>query len=1572
MLRQARTRKPGARSSNQAARLAATRRSRSHFRAWAERLEDRTVMATLDLVANQLIYTAGPSIANSLTISTSGPTGSYTLSDVEPMILSSSALAAGWSYNNIFLDSVSGPDASVHSMSINLLDLGNHIDIQSIGCDATIGTISLLDTINVEGDGIRQGATVSVESTPVTSFPSFGTFNFDGLPGTASIDDTGRVSRYQVDDRGAFVDRSGKFSLGDPNMVLAGVPTGGLTVGVNTLGTSTSPLSVTTAIARSLFPGFTMITSVNPTGTFLSRGFDLSLLNRIDVGGSGADDTVTVDFGNGDPLPINGLTFDGGSGGNDTLNLQGSGVTFLSESIHATGPGAGTIEYQLPNGSKSIRFSHLTPINDTVPAASLFVTTPLAAENVDVVPGPTIGPFQTMVVSGPGNPFELVRFANKTVFDLTTTGNTGVVRVDTTIPATGLTTLNVLSQSGQSSVEYQAGSPTGVYTLDAASGVGMLSDGTVMTQLFAVSGLKIISQLVPPGALTVNGTIGNDDFVVTETSANRGDLAVTLGKLPVLATGFAHYSLSGDGAGIDSVRVVGSHGPETAIYNDGFVALGGLTVAAATDVPNVSIDLPGGPANHLTFATGLSGLLYRALVGDQQDAAAFQIYTDSTAGTLLKTVRVTGVVTASFPAGQNLEVWGTSAANHFYMSDLTGYVRANSGPYLDYTPFASVRLFGGGFAGDRLDYEANLTGPGSYTFTPGYHPTLATPSTSINIDGIESIGIYGPGAAGALTIAAIPSSGSQGTAAAYEANVTGPGQGDLTAAFNQPTTYSLDAHGFGRYDLGGSSVSGSSLVVTGSATGGTASYSGSSLTVDGLLLNLAPNVQALTVNLQSVPSSHLTIAATGATQTFRFQEDDSQYNASLEIFASPASPPPAALRTLQLQGVESVGFSGVGAGNVLELRGTSGINHFSMSDITGYVRAANGSYLGFTPFSTVNLFGGGYAADRLDYEANQTSAYTVTGGYHPTLTVPLPGNPVTVALDGIESMGMFGPGSAGILRVLGVPSGGGQGGAINYQVAVTGPSQGSLDAAFNQPTLYTLHAEGFGEYGLGGSGSGLNTAAVVGTWGNDTASYNGAQLVVNGLKVSADPAIALSLDMLGGFNTVTLSGAGATDAYSIAPATGGSVVGPLVATIGSLRPIQLASTDRIVVVPSGPGNSLSVTGDAGDNAISMNDQTVRFGQGPSVNFAGIGTVNLFGAGGFDTLTYNGNNASYSFDPRTFTQGILATTGLTTTFHNVSAFHFLGSATPTSFRLLEAPTATVTVQLQYPPASGYLSTVMQAMTIVAEGVRNFTLVPSWGENTVNLEGTPGTDTVTSSGSIVTINGVGVDLGAGTTRLNVNTHDGDDSIILPLTLSGLTVYVNSGDQNDNVSMAGATVTSILETGKGFSAIRGGDGPTTILAGGGLNHIYIGGGSTLVMGRDGQNTIFGGTGRSVIITGKNYAQVKGGTGGKFVVTGTTSYDHFLPALDRVLAEWSSSASYRVRVRHILNGTGPILGGVQLQVGRTVDLSNRKSRIVGLTGVDKILAGSTDKVIWNSPVMPIASAPVVPARSLARKVVK
>ncbi len=85
------------------------------------------------------------------------------------------------------------------------------------------------------------------------------------------------------------------------------------------------------------------------------------------------NDTTTVDFAGGNPIPPGGIDFDGGNG-SDRLVLQRSAGSFAAgTTAHtASGPGAGSVNLD----GRVISYTGLEPVDDTVPATTFTFTAP--------------------------------------------------------------------------------------------------------------------------------------------------------------------------------------------------------------------------------------------------------------------------------------------------------------------------------------------------------------------------------------------------------------------------------------------------------------------------------------------------------------------------------------------------------------------------------------------------------------------------------------------------------------------------------------------------------------------------------------------------------------------------------------------------------------------------------------------------------------------------------------------------------------------------------------------------------------------------------------------------------------------------------------------------------------------------------------------------------------------------------------------------------------------------------------------------------------------------------------------
>jgi len=93
---------------------------------------------------------------------------------------------------------------------------------------------------------------------------------------------------------------------------------------------------------------------INGDLKFTSPKSQVSQLNLFSWGG---DDTLTVDYTHGDPVPAGGLRYDGGTGGNDALTVVGAGGS-IGSYLPATIAGEGVVSV---DGS-AIRFTGLEPV----------------------------------------------------------------------------------------------------------------------------------------------------------------------------------------------------------------------------------------------------------------------------------------------------------------------------------------------------------------------------------------------------------------------------------------------------------------------------------------------------------------------------------------------------------------------------------------------------------------------------------------------------------------------------------------------------------------------------------------------------------------------------------------------------------------------------------------------------------------------------------------------------------------------------------------------------------------------------------------------------------------------------------------------------------------------------------------------------------------------------------------------------------------------------------------------------------------------------------------------------------
>ena len=140
------------------------RRTRPGARRLAcEPLEDRTLLATLDITSGALSFASTTGVADNLTISTTGTSGKYTFTDPSTTItLGPGALHAGWSGSGT--STVTGPDSSVTSIAVDTKDANDAVTVRSTDAAVALTFTNVagnVDTATVGGDPSKGAQAVS-------------------------------------------------------------------------------------------------------------------------------------------------------------------------------------------------------------------------------------------------------------------------------------------------------------------------------------------------------------------------------------------------------------------------------------------------------------------------------------------------------------------------------------------------------------------------------------------------------------------------------------------------------------------------------------------------------------------------------------------------------------------------------------------------------------------------------------------------------------------------------------------------------------------------------------------------------------------------------------------------------------------------------------------------------------------------------------------------------------------------------------------------------------------------------------------------------------------------------------------------------------------------------------------------------------------------------------------------------------------------------------------------------------------------------------------------------------------
>jgi hypothetical protein len=186
--------------------------------------------------------------------------------------------------------------------------------------------------------------------------------------------------------------------------------------------------------------------------------------SSVSVSAPSGPDSLVVDFSAGNPIPPQGLSFDGGIGSN-SLVLQGN--QFPYETATATGANSGSIVlkgyYSLFNPTYTLTYSNVQSITDVGVSPGRFslptyltVNTGALADAVGVIDGPVAGGFQTTRVAGKNTPFNVtfatLDFANRTYATVNTVANSATLSINNPHPEAGLFGLTANGGAGNNTL----------------------------------------------------------------------------------------------------------------------------------------------------------------------------------------------------------------------------------------------------------------------------------------------------------------------------------------------------------------------------------------------------------------------------------------------------------------------------------------------------------------------------------------------------------------------------------------------------------------------------------------------------------------------------------------------------------------------------------------------------------------------------------------------------------------------------------------------------------------------------------------------------------------------------------------------------------------------------------------------------------------------------------------------------------------------------------------------------------------------------------------------------------------
>ncbi len=523
----------------------------------------------------------------------------------------------------------------------------------------------------------------------------------------------------------------------------------------------------------------------NPTGLF-PRGSFTSII----VLGDTTNDTLSLDFTNGNFIPSGGLNFDGMTG-NNTLNLLGFSP-FTNEVVTPTSANSGTAVF---DGSTTITFAHVRTLDDTTAiSGKVTYNGRLGGQTINVTNfGPLNGVQATQIASSAAA-FPTIVFSQKpsVLFQGAVGGDT--FNLNDSIRAKGLNTQTFAAGSAAGNSFNIPSTPAGVVTNVVGGAAG---DSVTVSSAGSVQAIA--------GTLNIENTGGLNALLVLDDSADAGARTVTLSSFTPNVNDFE--SNSNDVWG----KV---NGLAPADINYEFADTSGLTIdgGAHGNTFVVNTTTPG-QTTTINAGAGNDSITVKGVGANSTDDINGQAGNDTFA------------VTAALPSGATLNLDGGTGANTLTgtnLGDTYNVTGTNSGNDAGVvTSFANIQGLFGGTGADTFNFVSGSVvtangGAGDDTFN-------LTGGSVTSVDGgTGNNTLTGPNAANSWNVTGANSGNLNGTTAFTNIeNLTGGSGAD---------TFTFGANGslLGNIDGGGlrpesdslniSAVTGAGFNVTGPGT----------------------------------------------------------------------------------------------------------------------------------------------------------------------------------------------------------------------------------------------------------------------------------------------------------------------------------------------------------------------------------------------------------------------------------------------------------------------------------------------------------------------------------------------------------------------------------------------------------------------------------------------------------------------------------------------------------------------------------------------------------------------------------